>query len=120
MCEVLSIFFGLNVGDSWRVSACCVCLIVFRFWLFEWEPLDICVCRHLLSMMRVVVTAGIMHGLFLDPLRHASNLCGPFLRIVQIAVLLGPHEGATTHNLFCPGVAPGAGAVERSEESVGS
>ena len=33
------------------------------------------------------------------PLRHASNLCGPFLLCsLQAAVSLGPPEGATTHH----------------------
>ena len=41
----------------------------------------------------------------LKPLRHASNLCGPFLlcmSALQPVVSLGPHEGATTHHYGLP------------------
>ena len=39
----------------------------------------------------------------LVPLRHASNLCGPFnLCSLLSAVSLGPPEGATTHHEIIP------------------
>ena len=40
-----------------------------------------------------------MRDLLKEPLRHASNLCGPFnLCSLLSAVSLGPLEGATTHD----------------------
>ena len=54
------------------------------------------------------------------PLRHASNLCGPFLRIVQIAVSLGPHEGATTHNTHDVNIMCIFGPVPRTYAPSGS
>ena len=50
---------------------------------------------------RVTQSVRNARDLLREPLRHASNLGGPFrLRSLLPAVSLGPPEGATTHYLY--------------------